>query len=341
VIKSLLYSRHNILPALLPLKASRAITGQRLVMLIYHTVNDTAPDHIIHLYQPRTLKIFTEDMEFLLKHYEPIDLFRLKEIVNNREKPRRNLFFVSFDDGLSEFYFPAAPLLEKMGIPATCFLNTAFVDNRDMFYRYKVSVLIEAIQKHKERKEFWQEFHALKEKHDIPQGYYRNVLLGLNYCHLPFIEEAAQLVRLDFTDYLKSRQPYMTDEQIRELVRKGFTFGGHGVNHADFNLLTEEEKISQAFQSTKEVAERFGLPYRVFSFPFTDFGIEKSFFNAIYANDQIELSFGTAGLKKDSEYRNLQRIPIEESGLSAERRLKADYFYYLLKGLIGQNVIVR
>ena len=142
-------------------------------------------------------------------------------------------------------------------------------------------------------------------------------------------------------DFLMLAMNQMTDEQIRELVRKGFTFGGHGVNHADFNLLTEEEKISQAFQSTKEVAERFGLPYRVFSFPFTDFGIEKSFFNAIYANDQIELSFGTAGLKKDSEYRNLQRIPIEESGLSAERRLKADYFYYLLKGLIGQNVIVR
>lgn len=341
MLKSFLYSRFNPFPCILPLQSAISLTRQRLILLVYHTTCNEVPDILRHLYRPRTVKLFEDDLDFLLRYYEPIDLHGLKKIVIGHENLSKNSFMVTFDDGLSGFYSHAAPVLLKKGVPATCFLNTAFVDNRDMFYRYKVSVLIEAMQKHKEKREFWQQFHALKEKYGIPQGYYRNVLLRLDYRHLAFIEEAAALAGLDFKAYLQSYQPYMTSEQISGLVHKGFTFGGHGIDHADFDLLPEEEQVRQACQSTKEVADRFGLPYRVFSFPFTDFGIKKSFFDTVFTDNQVELTFGTAGLKKDSEHRNLQRIPMEDYDISAERRLKADYFYYLLKGLIGKNVIIR
>jgi peptidoglycan/xylan/chitin deacetylase (PgdA/CDA1 family) len=341
MLKSLLYSRFNPLPMLLPMRSAIALTGQRLIMVVYHTVCDEVPGHIRHLYQPRSLKLFADDLHFLLRYYEPVDLPRLKEIILNREKPKKNLFFVSFDDGLSEFYTRAAPVLLNMGVPATCFLNTAFTDNRDLFYRYKVSLLIEEIQKHKENPEFWKKFHALKEKYAIPRGYYRSVLSALDHRSLPFIDEAAQLVRLDFREYLKEKKPYLTGEQIGELVHKGFTFGGHSIDHPNFALLHEEERIWQAVESTRNVCEQFGLKDRAFAFPFTDHGIGKAFFNAIHADGRIELSFGSAGLKKDSEYRNLQRIPMEDFNLSAERRLKTDYFYYLGKAFIGKNTITR
>lgn len=310
-------------------------------MVVYHTVNDQVPDHIRHLYQPRSVSRFSDDMNFLLKHYQPIDLLRLKKMVINREKPGKNRFFVSFDDGLSEFYFCAAPLLKRLGIPATCFLNTAFIDNRDMFYRYKVSVLIEEIQKHKEKKEFWQQFHKLKESHGIPQGYYRSVLLSLDHSSIAFIGEAAKMIGLDFKNYLKVKKPYLTSDQISDLVQQGFTFGGHSTDHTEFSRLSATEQINQALQSTRIVVEKFGLSYKIFSFPFTDFGIGKAFFDAIFTDGQVDLSFGAAGLKHDSVMRNLQRIPMEDFNLSAERRLKTDYFYYLVKSVIGKNTIIR
>ncbi|MBN2763114.1 MAG: polysaccharide deacetylase family protein [Bacteroidales bacterium] len=340
-MKSLLYNRYNPFPLMLPLKTAINLTGERLILVVYHLVCDEIPDHIRHLYLPRSLKTFSDDMTCLMRYYEPVDLLSLKDMVINHEKPKKNLFFISFDDGLEEFFSMAAPVLTKMGIPATCFLNTAFIDNNDMFYRYKVSVLIETIQKHKENPQFWKSFHKLKEDFNIPPGYYRHVLLDLGHTHIPFIHAAAKLVDLDFSDYLKKKQPYLTSEKIRELIGKGFTFGGHGIDHTEFSTLDDEGKIKQAIQSTREVSKRFDLSYRVFAFPFTDFGIRKSFFDAIYDRDQVELSFGTAGLKHDSEYRNLQRIPIEDFNLSAERRLKTDYFYYLLKGIVGKNTIRR
>jgi peptidoglycan/xylan/chitin deacetylase (PgdA/CDA1 family) len=341
MLKSILYNRFNPLPYLLPLKLAITVTGQRLIPVVYHTVVKDVPDHIKHLYKPRSVKSFTDDMNFFMRFYEPIDLYRLKDIVTNREKPKKSYFFVSFDDGLREFYVHAAPILTKMGIPATCFLNSAFIDNKDLFYRYKVSILIEEIQKHKENQSFWKEFHVLKEKFCIPQGYYRTVLLNLDHTCIPFIHETAKLIHVDFTEYLKARKPYLTSDQIRELIQKGFTFGGHSIDHPNFDRLPEDEKIKQALHSTKEISERFGLAYKIFSFPFTDYGIGKTFFDALYTRGQFDLSFGCAGIKHDSEYRNLQRIPMEEFGLSATRRLKSDYFYFLLKSLIGRNTIIR
>jgi peptidoglycan/xylan/chitin deacetylase (PgdA/CDA1 family) len=341
MLKSFLYSRYNPLPMLLPMRSAIALTGQRLILFVYHTVCDEVPDHIKHLYQPRSSKLFTEDLHFFLRYYEPIDLTRLKEITLSREKPRKNLFFISFDDGLSEFYTQAAPVLLKLGVPATCFLNTAFTGNRNLFYRFKISLLIEEIQKLKEKRDFWKKFHALTEKHAIPHGYYRSVLSALDHRSLPFIDEAANLVRLDFREYLKSKKPYLTGDQIRKLIQKGFTFGGHSIDHPNFALLPEEDRIRQAIESTRNVQEEFNLKDRIFAFPFTDHGIGKAFFNAVYTDGQIELSFGSAGLKMDSEYRNLQRIPMEDFNLSAERRLKTDYWYYLAKSPIGRNKIHR
>jgi peptidoglycan/xylan/chitin deacetylase (PgdA/CDA1 family) len=339
MFKSLLYNRNNPLPCLIPMRSYINLTGQHLLLVVYHTVCDEVPPHIKHLYRPRDIAAFTDDMRFILKHYQPIDLQQLKEVVFNNVKPKKNQFFVSFDDGLSEFYYHAAPLLLKLGIPATNFLNNDFIDNNDLFYRYKVSMLIEEIQKKKEKKEFWEQFHVLKEKFGIPHGYYRTVLLGLHHTDIPFIDEAAKLVGIDFKTWMKKSKPYMTSEQIRELMDKGFTFGSHSFNHPQFGLLNREERIRHSIESTKEMVKKFGLKDKIFAFPFTDHGMDKSFFEALYAGNDIELSFGAAGLKKDAVKRNLQRIPMEEFNLKGERRLKTDYFYYLLKGLAGKNTI--
>ena len=341
MIKAFLYNPYNPLPFLIPLKTLIRITNQRLLILVYHAVCDVVPVHLRHLYHPRSVQTFTEDLDYLLAHYDPIDLQRLKEIALSGEKQVKNSFFISFDDGLSEFYATAAPILLKKGVPATGFLNTAFIDNKDLFYRYKVSILIEEIQKHKENKDFWQAFHALKEKHGISQGYYRNVLMKLAQVNINFIDEVARLIDVSFTDYLRIQKPYLTSNQINELIRQGFTFGGHSIDHSNFGWLEIQEQLRQAVLSTQDVARQFNLDYKVFAFPFTDHNIDKTFFNSVYLNNQVELSFGCAGIKHDSEYRNLQRIPMEEFDLSAVRRLKTDYFYYLIKSLFGKNTINR
>ena len=84
--------------------------------------------------------------------------------------------------------------------------------------------------------------------------------------------------------------------------------------------------------------EKFNQDYNVFSFPFTDNGVGKGFYDKV--NKELDLTFGTAGIKKDVTHKNLQRIPMEENK-SASEIIKSQYLYYIFKKLAGKNKIKR
>ena len=109
-------------------------TAKRFVICpFYHAISDTPLPHITPLYRHRTETEFRKDLDWLLAHYTPI---RWNEI-DEYERMQKPAFCLTFDDGLKEFYTIAAPILEEKKIPCVCFLNSAFVDNKDMMFRYK------------------------------------------------------------------------------------------------------------------------------------------------------------------------------------------------------------
>lgn len=120
--------------------------GRHVICLFYHAVSDKPLPHIRPLYRHRTEKEFREDLEWLTTHYTPI---RWSEI-DRYEQEGKPAFCVTFDDGLKEFYTVAAPILEEMKVPCLCFLNSAFVDNKDLMFRYKEALRQQGIE--------WQRF---------------------------------------------------------------------------------------------------------------------------------------------------------------------------------------
>ena len=98
----------------------------------------------------------------------------------------------------------------------------------------------------------------------------------------------------------------------------------------------------QTTKSTETISNKFGLGYRLFSFPFTDFGVSQRFFDFLLEEKKIaDYSFGCAGLKTDVHPRHLQRIPLEINSLSAEDILRREFLYFWLKMPFGQNRIRR
>jgi len=77
------------------------------------------------------------------------------------------------------------------------------------------------------------------------------------------------------------------------------------------------------------------------SFPFTDHGVRKGYFEAIQNIYPDLISFGTAGIKKESILHHYQRIPMEEFNAGAETVIKHEYMYFLLKEIVGRNTIIR
>ena len=288
------------------------LSGEKLILPFYHLVSNSNPTHISNLYEHKTVADFVADLDYLLQHFEPISLQELINIKKNNLSPKKNCFHLTFDDGLSEFYHIIAPILLEKNIPATVFLNTDFIDNKALFYRYKASILAEELT--------------------------ADNLLQFSYQQNDELDKLAQNFGIDWQNYLTNQQPYLTSNQINELISKGFTFGSHSKNHPLYSDLTLNEQIEQTLTSLNQITTKFNLNYRVFSFPFTDNNVRKSFFEKIGAN--VDLTFGCAGIKNDAIKTNFQRIPMETK-LSAEMEIKMQYVSYLLKSLIGKQKIKR
>lgn len=308
----------------------------RHISLLYHTVSDSPLSHIDQLYSIKTTKEFVSDLDEVLKHFMPVDLneFIARKKGNTSSKPS---FHLSFDDGLSEFHDVVAPILLRKGIPATCFLNNEFIDNKDLFYRYKVSILINEILEQNK----YAVFSVWQEKHQLEKIAVKDLLVKLQHSDKALIDELANLCGVSFDEYLTKNQPYMNTLQVESLIAKGFTFGAHSLNHPKYAQISQEEQYRQTIESIKGISEKFKLNYNVFAFPFTDSGVTNSLFEDLHAEHPNLTCFGSAGVKDDEASNNIQRIPVEKYKLNALEVIKGEYFYYNILKIIKRNSISR
>jgi peptidoglycan/xylan/chitin deacetylase (PgdA/CDA1 family) len=323
----------------IPLGLLQNFSRQRLLMPFYHTISDKKLPHIEHLYQVRNTKLFSKDLEYLLEHFSPIDLHQLIQFVEKGKALPKNAFFLSFDDGLSECYHIIAPILKKKGIPATFFLNSDFLDNKSLMFRYKASYLIEELQ-HRNNIDTIIKKHF--SKYQLPYLNVKESLLQVRWHHEALLNDLAQEFGIDFNTFLETQQPYLNSQQVKEMQVDGFTFGSHSQNHPTYNKISLDDQIAQTTISQDFVSNQFNPRHKVFAFPFTDVGVSKAFFDRVLLKDNFQLTFGGAGLKHELIKGQLQRFGIETQQNQTVRQLiHSEYFYFMIKSLFRKNTIRR
>lgn len=305
------------------------LSGQHTIFPFYHVVSDQQLPHLKHLYTYPNEAQFEMDLELMLRTFEPISIDEYLNGISSPGKKRRMV--LSFDDGLAECHHFIAPLLKSKGIPAIFFLNNDFIDNRNLFYRYKVSILLEYLNKNPGALQGAAEFL------EIPQDQVKEAILMISYKQIPLLDAVALQVELDFAIYLRDQPVYMSTEDIEHLVRLGFQLGAHSMDHPEFFRMEVRKMASQVSKSMKDIRERFYVKTNCFAFPFTSDGIPERVIDEILDEGIAKVLFGTAGLKNTKRSHFIQRTPMEAMGLSANRVLKSEYLYYLLKAPLGQN----
>lgn len=330
----------NILGNSIPSKFLLNITNQRLIFPFYHIISDENVPHIKHLYSIKNEKKFTQDLDFLLKLYEPIDFISLQELNLKKKRPGKPSFLLTFDDGLKEFHDVVAPILIKKGVPAVCFLNSGFIDNKDLFYRYKTSLLIDYLENNPK---------ILTDKNVIDwisaqsngEKDFKKLLLSISYQNKNYLDDLANLINYNFKDYLSINKPYLTSNQINSLKNSGFHFGAHSVDHPEYRFLDFDEQIRQTKESIETICTQFSLDYKTFSFPFTDYEVSRQFFDKIHNEHIVDITFGCAGQKKEVFSNHFQRISFEMDDLSAKEIYNTELLYFIVKALMGKNTIKR
>ncbi len=317
------------LPGILGLQALIRLSGQKLVFPFYHVVSDLALPHISGLYSYRDEAGFLTDLEELLGVFEPVSME--EALRPGHGKGGRPRMLLSFDDGLKECYSIVAPVLLRKGIPAAFFINNDFVDNRGLFYRFRIALLLDALNRWPERLARVAGFLELEE------AGCRDAILKIRHGQDALLEALAGLLDLDYGAWLNEHRPYMSTAQIRSLRDQGFSIGAHSASHPDFSALSPEEMVDQVRLSLDRLQADFDLPHRCFAFPFSSDGVPAAIIDRLLDDGIAEALFGTSGLKLTGRRNFHQRIPMEVKDLSARSILRTEYRYFLLKAALGKN----
>lgn len=280
---------------------------QRVIFPFYHAISDDEPLHLKHLYKTKSVQCFEKDIDQLLGTMKPMTME--EAISASLVKGAKPGFHLTFDDGLKECSQLIAPILLRKGIPATFFINSAFIDNRTMFHRHKASVLADRLINYNCNIP-----DSLLRKYKIEHFSPTQVIdyiLKSEFQHTALLDEFAQSIELSYDLYLKNKAPYMSNDELVWLYKNGFTIGSHSHNHPEFYRLTDDEINQEVDNDVLTITDMIGSKPQYFAYPFTDHFLENKIIKRNIEDAGLK-TFGTAGLKLEKINQHYQRVCLED-----------------------------
>ena len=288
-----------------------------VIAFLYHVISNENLEHVRHIYPYKSEEMFENDIRYLKEHFDLIsyDDFALADL--RKRNRRSNPAILMFDDGYAECFSVVRPILLRNKIPCTFFITRDFIDNKNLFYRNKVSILIERIEAWDDdrQKEFFEATHEdLVPGAKSREAFFRE-LKSLSGLQEGRIDAICRKMDLDIGQYLNERRPYLTTEEVKIMATDGFTIGAHGKTHTRLNMLSKKAMNDEILDSCEFVRDLTGQEPVPFAFPFDGNGIDRSLLKKLMKeNPLLGMMFGTGGLEQDEAF-ILNRI---EAGLCTD-----------------------
>jgi peptidoglycan/xylan/chitin deacetylase (PgdA/CDA1 family) len=330
------------LSSIFPTRLLAGITQPPTLLPYHHLVSDQEVLHLKHLYTFKNTSQFIDDLDCLLKYFKPISGEDLLDSLKRDGKYPKRSFLISFDDGFRELYDVVAPILIRKGIPALFFINPAFIDNKILFYRCKISLVIEGLEKRNSDKELLRRTAELMGSSETSIMDLKPRLKAITNVNQNLLDRIGEDLGLSFEDYLKAVRPFLSHNQLNELAEKGFTIGAHSWDHPYYKGLPESEQISQTMESCRFVKEQFHPSLLSFSFPHSDKEVDSQVLNRILdAEPKIDLLFGIQNQKSEPGRKILHRFNAERPEMPMRYQLNGLLLYMWMTRLSGHNKVKR
>jgi peptidoglycan/xylan/chitin deacetylase (PgdA/CDA1 family) len=166
-------------------------------------------DDSLHL----PVSVFRAVCELLARDYRVMPLLEMVRLWRAGQKLPPRALAITFDDGLGSNYQLGYPVLKALGLPATIFLTTGFVDGTHPLWFQEVDRAAQA--RGWGRAELYAELSRLKR---LPDAEMREAV-------------SAGVAGLNLPPPAEVMQP-LTWDQVREMLREGLVdFGGHTHTH--------------------------------------------------------------------------------------------------------------
>ena len=338
-LKSLYFSAVSALPLNWLLKHS----SLDLLVPYHHLVSDSPVPFIEPLYAFKDLRRFEADLDYMLTHFQPVSL---REVIEQRKKAlpfRKKSFLLTFDDGLRQVYDVVMPLLLRKGVPAALFVCPQFVDNKELFYDLKKGLILHKLREVQPSSSLLVRIGRELHQPVTSTGQLETLVRSIHYHTQLLADKIGHILEIDFSGFAEKCRPFMSSEQIRHFISKGFEVGAHSMDHPLYSTISLEQQLRQTLDSIQWVSTTFGLPYKAFAFPHVDTGVTDSFFRRLFENEALapDLVLGNRTGMLERHPRVVHRYIGENPHLAAGTMVKAVLSYNVFNKAAGSQVISR
>jgi peptidoglycan/xylan/chitin deacetylase (PgdA/CDA1 family) len=250
------------------LRAASVLRAPGAAILMYHSVMDDPDQHgdafggIIH-----STRVFAGQMEVLARHYHPVSLDDLVEILAGRKSLPRRAVVVTFDDGYRDNCDVAVPVLNRIGIPAAFYVVVNSIASGRPPWPIRVRHALLST-----RMASWSDPAA--RRWPLATREERLDAFAAACVHCGRLAGEAQEIavvaiekQLDTTPYAADQGLMMSWEQLQALRKQGHVVGSHSLSHPNLAQLSEREAEQELVDSKQKLEQRFSAPVWHFSYP--------------------------------------------------------------------------
>ncbi|MDQ3189313.1 MAG: polysaccharide deacetylase family protein [Pseudomonadota bacterium] len=240
---------------------SPAGANARHSTLIFHRVL-AEPDPLLPD-EPRAAD-FEKRMRWVQRHFNVIPLTEAVARLHSNSLPTRSLS-VTFDDGYADNQHVAAPILSKLGIPATFFIASGYLDGGCMFNDSIIAAVRGCKRTSLDLTVLGLGVHSLESPEQL-RGAISVLLSQIKGLHpvdrASRVQRICQLAEVGSPDALM-----MTSSQVAALARDGFEIGAHTVNHPILARLDPNAARDEIHQGRLRLEQITRGPVRLFAYP--------------------------------------------------------------------------
>jgi len=233
----------------------------RLTILIFHRVL-ASPDPLLP--DEVDAVAFEARMRWVKDWFNVLPLGEAVQRLRDGRLPERPLA-ITFDDGYADNARIATPILRRLGLPATFFIATGFLDGGCMWN----DTVIEAVRAAKgpvlDLASLGLGAHRVDDARNRRAAIDR-LIAALK--HLPPGDRADKAARIaEIAGAGAPSDLMMSAGDVRRLHLDGMTIGAHTVNHPILTRIADGEARAEIELSRRRLEDITGAPVRLFAYP--------------------------------------------------------------------------
>lgn len=277
----------GVLSSKLALKTMRTVinrfgSSRASFILNFHRFYESSDDLLL---KGPSVHTYVDDFEKMLtllgERFDFISISQIVEHLNSGEPFDSESVAITMDDGYLDNLTLGLPVLARLGVPATLYVATRFIDNEDVLPMDAVEYALRTTSK---QQLVWK---GVLDSPVMLRSYAErreaNILIGKILKDLRTDEMSGRFEELyDLLDIEKTQHSrvMLTWDQVKKLSEQGVDIGSHGISHKLMTVIPEEEAKRELYLSQEIITEKLGVKPVHFAFPN---GREQDFNNELRA----------------------------------------------------------